>query len=195
MTDTEKRQRFSMIRTFVPADLITLGNAGCGTTAIFMCLMHVARPDSAYLLAAFALLPLAFVLDALDGFVARKTKRSSPLGADLDSLADTISFGVAPAALAFTLGMRGGWDAVILVYFVCCGVARLARFNVTAEELADETTGKVKYFEGTPIPTFPHQGNLFPKHQHFVICFPTRVNQPFPRKLYLFPVNTPPCPP
>jgi CDP-diacylglycerol--serine O-phosphatidyltransferase len=49
--------------------------------------------------------------------------------------------------------MRGGWDALVLIYFVCSGIGRLARFNVTAEALADENTGKVKYFEGTPIPT------------------------------------------
>jgi CDP-diacylglycerol--serine O-phosphatidyltransferase len=153
MSDPDSRQRFSLLRTFALADFITLGNAACGTAAIFMCLQHVEHPDSRYLIAAFILLPLAFILDALDGMVARKTGRSSPLGGDLDSLADTISFGVAPAALAFTLGMRGGWDTAILVYFVCCGVGRLARFNVTAEELSDETTGKVKYFEGTPIPT------------------------------------------
>jgi CDP-diacylglycerol--serine O-phosphatidyltransferase len=60
---------------------------------------------------------------------------------------------VAPAVLGFTLGLRGGWDMVILTYFVICGVSRLARFNVTANALADRVTGKVKYFEGTPIPT------------------------------------------
>ena len=54
------------------------------------------------------------------------------LGADLDSLADVISFGVAPAVLGFTLGLRGGWDMLSLTYFVVCGVSRLARFNVTA---------------------------------------------------------------
>ena len=94
------------------------------------------------------------MLDVLDGYVARlDKKRQSVLGADLDSLADVISFGVAPAVLGFTLGMRGGWDMVVLTYFVVCGVSRLARFNVTASALADEKTGKVKYFEGTPIPT------------------------------------------
>ena len=46
----------------------------------------------------------------------------------------------------------GAWDALVLVYFVCCGVARLARYNVTAEAMAQET-GKVTFFEGTPIPT------------------------------------------
>jgi CDP-diacylglycerol--serine O-phosphatidyltransferase len=90
----------------------------------------------------------------LDGYVARLDRsRKSRLGADLDSLADVISFGVAPAVIGYTLGLQGGWDMLVLVYFVVCGVSRLARFNVTSEELADETTGKVKYFEGTPIPT------------------------------------------
>ena len=84
------------------------------------------------------LLPLALVCDVLDGYVARlDTGRQSVLGADLDSLADVISFGVAPAVLGFTLGLRGGWDMLILTYFVVCGVSRLARFNVTAAALAD----------------------------------------------------------
>ena len=77
---------------------------------------------------------------------------SLSLGADLDSLADIVSFGVAPAVLGFTLGMRGAWDMLILAYFVVCGISRLARFNVTALALSD-SRGKVKYFEGTPIPT------------------------------------------
>ncbi|MFT5429850.1 MAG: CDP-diacylglycerol--serine O-phosphatidyltransferase [Myxococcota bacterium] len=147
-----------MLRTFALADLITLGNAACGTSAIFLCLAYLDPMGDGslkdhYLWTALALLPVAFVLDALDGTVARWRRKHSAIGADLDSLADIVSFGVAPAALAFTVGMRGAWDAVILVYFVCCGISRLARFNVTADELADETTGKVKYFEGTPIPT------------------------------------------
>jgi CDP-diacylglycerol--serine O-phosphatidyltransferase len=55
--------------------------------------------------------------------------------------------------LGFTIGLRGGWDMLCLTYFIVCGVSRLARFNVTAASLADSRTGKVKYFEGTPIPT------------------------------------------
>ena len=99
-------------------------------------------------------MPLALVCDVLDGYVARLgARRQSRLGADLDSLADVISFGVAPAVLGYTLGLRGGWDMVCLTYFVVCGVSRLARFNVTSADLADAATGKVKYFEGTPIPT------------------------------------------
>jgi CDP-diacylglycerol--serine O-phosphatidyltransferase len=121
---------------------------------VFLCLDYLATDVRRYLWMAFLLLPLALVCDVLDGYVARlNARRQSVLGADLDSLSDVISFGVAPAVLGFTLGLRGGWDMLCLTYFVVCGVSRLARFNVTAAALADATTGKVKYFEGTPIPT------------------------------------------
>ena len=143
-----------MLRSYTWADVLTIANASCGTIAIFLCLDYLATDRPRFLWAAFILLPTALVCDVLDGYVARlNRKRQSVLGADLDSLADVISFGVAPAVLGFTLGMRGGWDMLILTYFVVCGVSRLARFNVTASALADESTGKVKYFEGTPIPT------------------------------------------
>jgi CDP-diacylglycerol--serine O-phosphatidyltransferase len=143
-----------MLRSFTAADALTIGNASCGTIAIFLCLDYLATTNSRFLWVAFVLLPVALALDVLDGYVARLDKRrQSVLGADLDSLADVISFGVAPAVLGFTLGLRGGWDMVVLTYFVVCGVSRLARFNVTAAALADAATGKVKYFEGTPIPT------------------------------------------
>jgi CDP-diacylglycerol--serine O-phosphatidyltransferase len=144
----------SMLRSYTPADALTIGNAACGTIAIFLCLDYIAADNRRFLWTAFLLLPLALVCDILDGYVARLARtRQSLLGADLDSLADVISFGVAPAVLGFTLGLRGGWDMLILTYFVICGVSRLARFNVTASALTDTETGKVKYFEGTPIPT------------------------------------------
>jgi CDP-diacylglycerol--serine O-phosphatidyltransferase len=143
-----------MLRSYTPADALTIGNAACGTIAIFLCLDYIAEDERRFLWTAFVLLPLALVLDFFDGYVARlDRKRQSLLGADLDSLSDVISFGVAPAVLGYTLGLRGAWDMVILTYFVVCGVSRLARFNVTASALADADTGKVKYFEGTPIPT------------------------------------------
>jgi len=148
------RARMSMIRSYTPADALTIGNAACGTIAIFLCLDYIAADNRRFLWTAFVLLPLALICDVLDGYVARLNKRrQSLLGADLDSLADVISFGVAPAMLGFTLGLRGGWDMAVLTFFVICGVSRLARFNVTAVDLADSDTGKVKYFEGTPIPT------------------------------------------
>jgi CDP-diacylglycerol--serine O-phosphatidyltransferase len=146
-----RKKPFSMLRTFVLADLITLCNAACGTGAILAC-MSFSSGDRGAVLVAFALLPLALICDALDGHVARWRRKSSPLGGDLDSLADVVSFGVAPAALGYALGMRGGWDAAALCFFVACGISRLARYNVTAAEMSDES-GKVKYYEGTPIPT------------------------------------------
>jgi len=151
---TTSPQRLSMLRSYTPADLLTIGNAACGTIAIFLCLDFLATDSRRFLWIAFLLLPTALACDVLDGYVARlNPSRQSVLGADLDSLADVISFGVAPAVLGFTLGLRGGWDMLILTFFVVCGVSRLARFNVTAGVLADPSTGKVKYFEGTPIPT------------------------------------------
>lgn len=143
-----------MIRSYTWADLLTLANASCGTVSVFLCLSYIAKDHDSWLWAAFVLPLFAFVFDALDGYVARlKTSRQSRLGADLDSLADIVSFGVAPAVLGYTLGLRGLWDTVFLTYFVCCGISRLARFNVTAASLTNVATGKVKYFEGLPIPT------------------------------------------
>ena len=145
-------RHFSMLREFHLADWFTLGNAFCGTGAIFAAMRFLQDGDVPWLLAGMALIPLAFVFDALDGRVARARHTASTLGRELDSLSDVISFGVAPAALAYACGMQGGWDWLVLSYFVGCGVSRLARYNVTAEAMsADE--GKVTYFEGTPIPT------------------------------------------
>lgn len=147
-----KKPHFSMLRSFALADLFTFGNVICGMSAILVCLGALAGGGTGALWPAFWLLPAALVFDALDGRIARWRQKASPLGADLDSLADTVSFGVAPAVLGYALGLRGGIDQALLVYFVACGISRLARFNVTASALADET-GKVRYFEGTPIPT------------------------------------------
>ncbi|MGE3177962.1 MAG: phosphatidylcholine/phosphatidylserine synthase [Vicinamibacterales bacterium] len=149
-----RARRFSMLRSYTPADALTIGNASCGTIAIFLCLDYLDTGSNRFLWTAFLLLPLALACDVLDGFVARLNRtRPSILGGDLDSLADVISFGVAPAVLGFTLGMRGGWDMLILTYFVVCGVSRLARFNATLDTLTDVESGKVRYWEGTPIPT------------------------------------------
>ena len=150
----ESQKRLSMLRSYTPADGITLANASCGTISIFLCLAYIADQRGSELWAAFVLPWAALVFDVMDGYVARLHPRhKSAIGGDLDSLADIVSFGVAPAVLGYTLGLRGGWDMLLLTYFVVCGVSRLARFNVTSSALADATTGKVKYFEGTPIPT------------------------------------------
>ena len=147
-----KKKHFSMVRELVLADLLTLGNAACGTLAIFMCLKGLDHHEPGYIWTAFALIPVALLLDILDGAVARWRHKSSYLGADLDSLADIVSFGVTPAVIGYTLGLRGGWDVVVLVLFVTAGIARLARYNATMDQLSNED-GKVKYYEGLPIPS------------------------------------------
>ncbi|MDR6858831.1 CDP-alcohol phosphatidyltransferase family protein [Variovorax guangxiensis] len=146
------RKHFSMIRGFHLADVFTLGNAACGVGVVFLAMAYIASQQLAQFMWAAALAPAAFVFDVFDGRIARWRQTQSALGRELDSLADVISFGVAPAALGFAGGLDGGWDCAILTYFVCCGVSRLARYNVTAESLSGGGD-KVKYFEGTPIPT------------------------------------------
>ncbi len=144
---------FSMVREFHLADFVTLGNAACGVGAILLAMLYMATGNLTHFYLAAALAPAAFILDVVDGRIARARHTHTALGRELDSLSDVISFGVAPAALGFAAGLQGGWDAAVLVFFVCCGVSRLARYNVTAEKLAGDASGKVKYFEGTPIPT------------------------------------------
>jgi CDP-diacylglycerol---serine O-phosphatidyltransferase len=143
---------FSMIREFHLADWFTLGNACCGVGALFSVMSYLQSGEAWHLLVACGLIPAALVFDVLDGRIARWRQRASAMGRELDSLADVISFGVAPAAIAYAAGMQGLYDRIILVFFVACGVSRLARYNVTAEKLS-EGGDKVKYFEGTPIPT------------------------------------------
>jgi CDP-diacylglycerol--serine O-phosphatidyltransferase len=143
---------FSMIREFHLADWFTLGNACCGVGALFSVMTYLQTGVVWHLILACGLIPAALVFDVLDGRIARWRQRASAMGRELDSLADVISFGVAPAAIAYAAGMQGLYDRIILVFFVACGVSRLARYNVTAEKLS-EGSDKVKYFEGTPIPT------------------------------------------
>src|SRR5258708_19364683 len=146
-----KPRHFSMLRDFTVADFLTLGNAACGVGAMFAAISYVETGQLWHFSVAAALGPLAFVFDALDGHVARWRREHSSMGRELDSLADVISFGVAPAVTAYAAGLRGGWDRAILVVFVACGVSRLARSNVTAESLSAGPV-KVRDFHGAPIP-------------------------------------------
>ena len=143
---------FAMIREFHLADWFTLANAACGMYALFSMMTYLQTGQVVDVYLACGLVLGAFVFDVLDGRIARWRKTSSVLGRELDSLADIISFGVAPALIAYGCGMNGLVDRIILTGFVACGVSRLARFNVTAEALS-QGQDKVKYFEGTPIPT------------------------------------------
>jgi CDP-diacylglycerol--serine O-phosphatidyltransferase len=150
--DPPRPKRFSMIREFQFADWFTLANAVCGMGAVFTSMSYLQTGDVARIYVASAAILAALIFDVLDGRIARWRQTSSPLGRELDSLADVISFGVAPAVLAYACGMQGFLDRAVLAYFVACGVSRLARYNVTAETLSGGT-GKVSHFEGTPIPT------------------------------------------
>ncbi|KAI9209920.1 CDP-diacylglycerol--serine O-phosphatidyltransferase [Polychytrium aggregatum] len=142
----------SLVRGLFLADIVTLCNSASGCTSILASLKYVTTQNEWFLYAAIWLLPAALFFDIIDGKVARWRGTESQLGQELDSLADVISFGVAPAVLGFAVGLQGLWDLLILLYFVNCGVARLARYNVTAITNKDHT-GKVRFFEGTPIPT------------------------------------------
>lgn len=153
-TPTPPPKHFSMIRQFQLADWFTLGNAVCGVGALFAAMSYLETGATRHVHFAAALVLAALVFDVLDGRVARWRRKSSDLGRELDSLADVISFGVAPAVLAYACGMQGLYDRIVLAYFVACGVSRLARYNVTAEALSGGSPlGKVTHFEGTPIPT------------------------------------------
>src|SRR5918997_1283964 len=119
MAETDRPKHFSMIREMHLADVFTLGNAACGVAGVFCAMVYMSTRAIDYFYAAAILAPVAFVFDVLDGRIARMRSTHSALGRELDSLADVISFGVAPASLAFAAGMSGGWDWVVLIYFVC----------------------------------------------------------------------------
>ncbi|ORY29831.1 putative CDP-diacylglycerol-serine O-phosphatidyltransferase [Naematelia encephala] len=154
---------FSLVRNFRLADLITIMNGVCGTLSILSSarylllssnLPHPPSPAALKTLYFAHLLPiLGFGFDALDGKVARWMGGGSMLGQEMDSLADLISFGVAPATLAFTIGLRTPLDLLALLIFVSGGLARLARFNATVALIPSDASGKSKYFEGLPIPS------------------------------------------
>jgi len=144
---------FSLVRNFRLADLVTIMNGVCGSFSIFSSARYLLSNDDDYLWSALAFPLAGLMFDFLDGKVARWRKSSSMLGQELDSLADLISFGVAPSLLAFVIGLRTYLDTVALTGFICCGLARLARFNVTVALVPKDRSGKAKYFEGLPIPS------------------------------------------
>src|SRR5688572_8907896 len=152
MATNTPHKRFSMIREFHLADWFTLANAACGGGSLFSMLTYLETREVQHIYYAGLLVLAALIFDVLDGRIARWRQKASLLGQELDSLADVISFGVAPAIIAYGCGMQGMYDRIVLLFFIACGVSRLARYNVTAATLS-EGTGKVKYFEGTPIPT------------------------------------------
>ncbi|PLB33224.1 CDP-diacylglycerol-serine O-phosphatidyltransferase [Aspergillus candidus] len=146
---------FSMIKALHLADLVTELNGFCGVMSVLSSMRYCLGDPNEYgaIWAALAFMPFGLFFDFMDGKIARWRGKSSLMGQELDSLADLISFGMAPAAAAFALGVRTPVDHLLLSFFVLCGLTRLARFNVTVAVLPKDKTGKSKYFEGTPIPT------------------------------------------
>ncbi len=149
-TGARIKRRFPMkrpvpVRLLIP-NMITLLGLSAGLTAIRMGIEH------RYEL-AIAMIFIAAVLDALDGRVARMLKASSRFGAELDSLADFVNFGVAPAIIIFTWALDGlrsiGWIAVLI--YTLCAALRLARFNVALDD-EEAPAWKKNFFTGIPAP-------------------------------------------
>jgi CDP-diacylglycerol--serine O-phosphatidyltransferase len=127
---------------FLLPSIITIGNMFCG----YACIVFAMHQE---LVMAAPFIGFAVVLDMLDGRIARMTQTSSAFGLELDSLADIISFGVAPVVLAFAWGLsdlgRIGW-ATGFVYLTAAAL-RLARFNIQSASVVDK-----RYFVGMPSP-------------------------------------------
>src|SRR5688500_7544418 len=92
-------KHFSMIRGFHLADFFTLGNAACGVAAVLFAMLYIDSKAATHFFSSAAMMAAAFVFDVLDGYIARLRRQHSTLGRELDSLADILSFGIAPAAL------------------------------------------------------------------------------------------------
>ena len=140
----ELREDFPLGR-FIPSGLTLLGLC-CGATAIRFALFGNWH-------AAVAAIVCAAVFDLLDGRVARLFGVDSKFGAQLDSLADLVSFGIAPSVIVYTWTLyqaRGAGWAAVLVFCICCAI-RLARFNVESAE-HDPDEPKEPYFVGLPTP-------------------------------------------
>ena len=134
-----------------PANLFTSASLLCGVSSVMWSAGADGNEPAAFFQAAL-LIVFAGIFDGLDGRVARMTHTQSEFGVQLDSLVDVVSFGVAPAYLAYVWGLGGTAGdvdpgALIAFVFVVCGALRLARFNVAAAEGA-----AVDRFEGLPIP-------------------------------------------
>lgn len=145
----QRRLRRERLFAVAPT-ILTLGNAACGFAAITFAATANARTDSVGLLFAAGLMILAAMFfDMVDGSVARLTRQNSDFGAQLDSLCDVISFGVAPAVIVLNFSEyyhpRLLWCLAVL--FVLCAVLRLARFNVETSDDDAHTS-----FSGLPSP-------------------------------------------
>ncbi|MBN2528526.1 MAG: CDP-diacylglycerol--serine O-phosphatidyltransferase [Deltaproteobacteria bacterium] len=137
---------------FILPNLFTASSLFCGVYAIIRCASSEVTNDDVY--RSSILLFYAFLFDLFDGRVARMTRTQSAFGVEFDSLADLISFGIAPAIIAYrwSLEAAGFMGAVIAFLYVLGGAVRLARFNVLAHSAAQKKKKPGKYMLGLPIP-------------------------------------------
>ncbi|ODV81329.1 phosphatidylserine synthase [Suhomyces tanzawaensis NRRL Y-17324] len=149
----EDNRHFSLIRNLHMADFITLLNGFSGFYSIVSCLRFTLTGKSHYVQRAHFFICLGLFFDFFDGRVARLRNKSSLMGQELDSLADLISFSVSPATIAFAIGFQSTVDVLILTFWVLCGLTRLARFNISANNIPKDKSGKSQYFEGLPVPS------------------------------------------
>jgi len=124
------------------ADIFSIANFSFGMLSMLFSIMNEFAMASCFII-------MAVLMDFLDGRVARATGSANEFGKELDSLADIVSFGVAPAILGYGLGLQSPFAIVVLLYFSVCGLLRLARFNIQKE----------KGYTGVPITV---NGLLFP---------------------------------
>ena len=144
-----KRRKFELKKTlFILPNAFTLASVFCGVYAILNCMKS---PDPEVLYQSAMALVFAGFFDLFDGRVARLTRTQSDFGVQLDSLADMISFGIAPAIVVFkwALWPLGAWGIFGAFFYTACGAIRLARFNVLA---ARSHGGSGAFFVGLPIP-------------------------------------------
>lgn len=149
----DDKRHFNMLRNLHMADFITLLNGFSGFYLIILCMRFCLTGSLHYLQRAHFFIGLGLFFDFFDGKVARLRNKSSLMGQELDSLADLVSFGVSPAAIAFAIGFRSTVDVLALMFWFLCGLTRLARFNISTNKIPKDKSGKLQYFEGLPIPS------------------------------------------
>jgi CDP-diacylglycerol--serine O-phosphatidyltransferase len=151
---TAPRKKIDLRKTlFILPNMITLSSIFCGFDSIRLSAMASAdNPEDFY--RAALLLIFALFFDMLDGRVARLTKTQSSFGLQIDSLADVVSFGTAPALLVYkwSLHNRGVPGIVVAFAFTGAAAVRLARFNVLSMDEAGKPTKPGKYIVGLPVP-------------------------------------------
>lgn len=152
-TFLDDRRHFSLVRNLHMADFITLLNGFSGFYSIISCMRYALTGQTHYVQRAHFFICLGLFFDFFDGRVARLRNKASLMGQELDSLADLISFSVSPGIIAFSIGFRSTVDVLLLSFWVLCGLTRLARFNISTNNIPKDSTGKLQYFEGLPVPS------------------------------------------